>query len=123
MTDKETDERNMDVITDDERRKIIEAAMLAQRLDAGEECVAGAFAAALAKLTSPSACTTAMMLQRLLDGRTQMLSSDNPASIQLWIDLAAAIGATVEDSVSPSTDALPPGMRTIMIIPPSHVEQ
>ena len=117
-----TDNTNM---PDDPRQRIIEAATLMlkqQHLDQGEECdrVGRALHATLAQLyaEAPEGIDALMMVQHLLDGKPYSMTSDNPDSIQLRIDLAHAIGATVEDG--PLADALPSGLRSIGINPPSR---
>jgi hypothetical protein len=113
-----TDTSNM---PDDQRQRIIEAATLMlkqQHLDRGEECdrVGRALHATLAQLyaEAPEGIDALMMVQHLLDGKPYSMKSDNSDSIQLRIDLAHAIGATVE------ADALPSGLRSIQINPPSR---
>jgi len=115
-----TDTSNM---PDDQRQRIIEAATLMlkqQHLDQGEECdrVGRALYAALAPPLDGEGIDALMMVQHLLDGKPYSMKSDNPDSIQLRIDLAHAIGATVEDG--PLADALPSGLRSIGINPPSR---
>jgi hypothetical protein len=111
-----TDTSNM---PDDQRQRIIEAATLMlkqQHLDQGEECdrVGRALYAALAPPLGGEGIDALMMVQYLLDGKPYSMKSDNSDSIQLRIDLAHAIGATVE------ADALPSGLRSIGINPPSR---
>jgi hypothetical protein len=110
---------NTSNMPDDQRQRIIEAATLMlkqQHLDQGEECdrVGRALYAALAPPLGGEGIDALMMVQYLLDGKPYSMKSDNSDSIQLRIDLAHAIGATVE------ADALPSGLRSIQINPPSR---
>ena len=115
---------------DDQYQRIIEAATLMhkmQYLDQGEELerVDRAFQAALAPLYSeaPANIAALVMVQHLLDGKPYSMTSDNPDSIPLYIALAHAIGAWVEDGAGPFTDALPTGLRSIRVYPASLAKQ
>ena len=114
---------------DDQYERIIEAATLMHRmqyLDEGEELerVDLAFQAALALLYSeaPANIAALVMVQHLLDGKPYSMTSDNPDSIRLYIALAHAIGARVEDGAGPFADVLPTGLCSIRVYPPSQAK-
>jgi hypothetical protein len=101
--------------------KIIEATMLMRRMDNGED-VKREFDAALSRLTSQQ-ISMVLMMGKLLDGKPYQITSGNADNIRLCITLAQMIGATVEDGVFRFADALPPGLRSIRINPPSQAKQ
>jgi hypothetical protein len=106
--------------------EIIEAATLGLRLyqikDEGEELerVGHAFDAALSRL-APEDISAMHMAMFLLDGKPYLLTSNNPDNIRRCIAIAHKISATVENSENLWDDT--PGLRSIMINPPSQAKQ
>jgi hypothetical protein len=100
--------------------KIIEAAKLQMKLEQidKERELASAhheWKTALSEL-EPADIAASLMVSKVLSGNRQLVTSDNPDTIQRWRSLAKDIGATVEDGGNPYP--MTAGMIAITILPP-----